>query len=267
MLREDLMIKYKEVLLDLINIYKNKHVKIYGPKYKFNDDFYITQIFKVLFYGHTWNTLSEDCSISTIRKKHYKYIKMNIYNDAYQKMFKLYKKNMVFKHLFIDSTSIQNINCSDSKVTYGGLKFKGKKQLKLSAIVDSNKIPLAHVISSPKPHDVTFIEPLINELKANKINIKKGCLLVGDKGYICKKDKYKYKNRNIRLLTDKRKNQKIQITDKNDLKILKNRVVVEHSFANLKKYKRTAQLVDQKILNFKTFYIMSVTCQIIRKFK
>jgi hypothetical protein len=107
---------------------------------------------RIFFYGEIWETFyCPDCDRSTIRKKFYKWSDQGIFGEAYYTMFYKYTKNRSFKRLFIDSTIIQNKNCSDKNVTFGGHKFKGKKQIKISAITDSNRCVLSYNVTNPKP--------------------------------------------------------------------------------------------------------------------
>ena len=57
---------YKNVLLDVIKIFD---VHKLGRKNKYTTDFYIDNIFRILFYGECWNTFKcNKCDRSTIRK-------------------------------------------------------------------------------------------------------------------------------------------------------------------------------------------------------
>ena len=160
---------------------------------------------RILFYGDIWETIiCLDCDISTVRKKFYKWRDMGVFNMAYELMFLRYTKNRVFKRLFIDSTAIQNKNCSDKNVTYGAHKIKGKKQTKISIITDSKGCILSHINSNPRPYDNKFIKPLTKQLR---VNLKKGATLAGDKGYINKQKIFNVKNKKIKLIVPKRKNQ------------------------------------------------------------
>ena len=96
------------------------------------------------------------------------------------------------------------------------------------------------------------------------INLKKNSFIMGDKGYIVKKKIYYRKKIKIEIVTNKRKNQLIQNNDK-ETQLLKKRYLVENCFALLKNtFKRIRHITDRKIENYKTFFIMALTCQIIQ---
>ena len=74
-------------------------------------------------------------------------------------------------------------------------------------------------------------------LKINN-NLKKKSFIMGDKGYVVNK-KY-YRNKNIKIITNKRKNQLKQNTKKRK-KLLKQRYLVENYFATIKNsYKKNS---------------------------
>ena len=96
-----------------------------GRKNKFNNEFYLNYIFRILFYGECWNTFFCDkCDRSTIRKKYYRWSDAGIFTYAHDKLFSIYRKNRTFKNLFIDSSTIENYNCTDVNFCY---KIKTKK--------------------------------------------------------------------------------------------------------------------------------------------
>ena len=255
MKRETIMNLYKMFLIKLLE--ENNFNKL-GRKLKFSNEFYLNCIFRILFYGESWNTFKcDECDRSTIRKRFYKWRDLGIFKMTYEELFKRYCEKRCFKNLFIDSTIIENSNCGELVGTY--YKIKTKKQLKVSVICDSNKVPLSYTITKPSVHDVKQINPLIKQLK---INLKRNTKLIGDKGYIARK-KY-YSRRNIRLISPKRKNQKTK-TNKKHKGLLKLRFVVEKLFSDLKRtYKRLKLVCERKLDNFVCFLLMAFSCQIIR---
>ena len=153
------------------------------------------------------------------------------------------------------------MNCSSEICKYY-YKIRSKKQIKLSIICDNNNIPVSHEIHDPRKHDSKMIKPLMNKLK---VNLKNNTKLVGDKGYITKQIKYMKKGKIINLVVEPRKNQKKKMNNK-DKKVYNLRYKVEHTFSHLKRsYKRISVVNERKLINYETFIIMSITCQIIRK--
>ena len=131
--------------ITLMNIFKkilNSAIELLCPhklgrKTKQDNNFYINRIFRVFFFGECWNNI--DCGEldqSTVRKRFYKWDECGIFDYAYSKLFKMYSNNRTFKHLFIDSSIIENFNCSDKEYIDFCYKMKTKKTTKLSLICD-----------------------------------------------------------------------------------------------------------------------------------
>ena len=114
--RITLITKYKILLLAIIN---DVYIHKLGRKCKFSPEFYLDYIFRILFYGENWNTFEcTECDRSTIRKKFYKWNEMGIFKIAYAKLIEEYNKHRSYKHFFIDSTIIENVNCSEEVSQY-----------------------------------------------------------------------------------------------------------------------------------------------------
>jgi hypothetical protein len=107
------------------------------------------------------------------------------------------------KNLYIDSTVIGN---SSGSLKFGyNIKIKNKKSIKITAIVDDNKVPHLLKVTPSNPHDSKIMEDIIND---NNINNGKTINLIGDKGYIKSTEYINNINKkyNINLITPDRKN-------------------------------------------------------------
>lgn len=264
-MNRNILIKhFKNLLFDILIEFYNSRTNI-GRKNKYNLHTYIKYIFRVFFFGETWETLSCPNSIkpNTIKKKFYFWDDYGIFQLAYNIMFEKFCKKKKFKKLFIDSTCIQNFNCSSELVSYYH-KIKSKKQIKLSIISTTDNIPVSYVLSKPTVHD-SKIEPIIKKLQKLPLKLANNAKLVGDKGYIRRKKFYNVNNKKITLVTPKRKNQKTRNNKKNK-ELLNERYTVEQTFSHIKRTYRRLQLIyDRNVNRFETFIIMAITCQIIRK--
>lgn len=238
-----------------------------GRKDKFHINTYLNPILEVLFYGHSWAHVkhSNKVHISTIIKKFHKWKQLGVFKIGLDNMTDKYIANKKIKRLFIDSTCIQNINCSDKSIQYYH-KIKSKKQIKLSILCTENNIPISYHLSNPKEHDSKHVPILVNNLRNNNILLNKNCYIIGDKGYISKKTVYNVKDKKIKIVASKRKNQKSK-HNKNTKKLLNKRYIVEQTFSHLKRsYKRLQNIQDKRLDLFETFLVMGLTCQIIRKY-
>src|SRR3984957_20235279 len=75
---------------------------------------YIIGIIDVLKNNTSWNSYNKIMNGNTLRKKHYEWIKLGVYDHIYNKSLKKYMKNTriteELKYQSIDSTFIEDIN-------------------------------------------------------------------------------------------------------------------------------------------------------------
>jgi hypothetical protein len=223
-----------------------------GRPCKYNNLFYVDKIMYVLINGIAWNKLdltNYNITADAIYKKFKKWSMNNVFLNTYNKLFfkyKRYLKDDFLNTLFIDSTVIPNLNCVKTGYNY---KIKNKKSIKLSIIVDENKIPLSEYISTSNPTDAKLIIGPVDRLNDHTNKIK----LVGDCGYLAKKHtKNRLKKRNVIMVTPFRKNMKNVVNSKINKKLLSKRYVVEHAFSTIKRrFKRFSIAIDR---DYETYY-------------
>ena len=197
-------------------------------------------------------------SINTdlIRKKYIKWVKLGIFTNANNIILKQYTKKHKYNSLFIDSTNIVNFS---GCLNFGfNIKNKNKQSIKVSVMVDHNKIPHVIDVSKGSIYDAKIMETVIND----KItNTKNPYNLVADKGYI-KNNNYIEnikKNKNITLITPIRVNSKKEISN-NDKLLLRERFKVEHFFSLLKRgYKRISIINDKTLLSYTSFLNIAIS--------
>jgi hypothetical protein len=234
------------------------HKKLIGRPNKHEYIFYITHIIDIIVTGLSWDKLGSLLLINAdlIRKKYIKWKQLGIFSKANNIILNQYKKKHKYKSLFIDSTNIANFSgCLD----FGyNIKIKNKKSIKISVLIDHNKIPHIIDISKESVHDAKIMERIIN----TKLNNNKHIFnLVGDKGYI-KNNNYIdniKNNNNITLITPLRINSKRKNINDDEKNLLKDRIKVEHFFSLLKKgYKRISTINDKLLINYNNFLNIAV---------
>lgn len=104
------------------------------------------------------------------------------------------------------------------------------------------------------PHDT---KSLLHSIDLLKNKITKDTFIVGDKGYII--DKNKINNKYIKIVTPKRKNQKVKNTDEEKQK-LKIRYKIEILFSKLKNFNRILVRRDKLIKTFMGFVYLGCIC-------
>jgi hypothetical protein len=145
--------------------------------------------------------------------------------------------------MFIDSVVIENYTGS---LKYGyNIKVKNKKSIKITAVIDSNKIPHILMVSESNHHDAKLLEDIVMFNNFDNVNIN----LVGDKGYIKSENYKQYINNefNINLITPYRTNSiNIVEVDPEIDELLEKRCKVEHFFSILKKSYLKIRLISDK---------------------
>lgn len=250
--------EYVDILVSFVN--KNQL-----RKHKYSTEYYLYYIILVLTDLQKWKSLKlilknkPKTHYKTIQDIHLKWSKENIYEHVYIELLKKYKfknlKNSKNIDLFIDTTLVYNKNGCEN-VSYG--MNPKKKESKVSVICDKHKTIYSittHKTSMYDGHTINkSIENIVNndDIKYKKIN------LIGDKGYVCKKeDKNKLLiSHRIDLIYPNRKNQKQKTSIKNK-KLLKNRYVIENVFAKLKTFYRLVVRLDKLECTFKGFLFLA----------
>jgi hypothetical protein len=134
-------------------------------------------------------------------------------------------KNTDVLNLFIDSA---NINDKYGSQLANFSQNKKKRITKISVISNANKIVYAVEFFKGSINDIKTVEKSVEVFPKKILNNNK-ITLTGDKGYIMKKEAMdKLALKNIRLMTPKKKNQKIK-TDAETKKHLVKRYTVDNT--------------------------------------
>lgn len=253
-----------EIILKVINFLDPNKYKI-----KHSNEYYLKYIDYMLNDMVNWSSLKlilgNTCSkyhYKTIYNKYTKWSSLNVFKISYRIMmlinYKFNQSNSI--NLYIDSTFINNSKgstCVDVNPQY-----RKKKVTKISALCDVNKNILSILeISSPTVNDVKTIQETLDNIC---VNINKPICIVGDKGYLNRKNKYTYGNNKnkVKVFTPHRKNM-IEKTPEINKKKLKKRYVIEHIFKDLKKYNRIYLRKEKEIKHYMSFMYIAV----IKEFK
>ena len=280
----------KKLIQIFDKILTNKYTKTRHKTY-YSNEYYLTNIFEMLNDVNRWETLKKlktynpliindkeaKSHYNTIRKKFNKWSNDGIFEMAFEECINYNKINKSIE-LSIDTTFINNkYGIEDIALN---IDNKKKRASKISIISDKNKfiysiisikINIKKEVKIDKRskkyrdkknkrmkrvlgfvHDVETIQNSLN--KINKIYNFSNITLLGDKGYISKK-KYNYNNKEVDLLTCKKKNQKQN--DEKTKNILKERIYVENAIGIIKKSERVMTRKDHNIKNYMSFVYLA----------
>ncbi len=165
--------------------------------------------------------------------------------------------------MFIDVTKICNKLGSEC-VTING-EYKKKNITGLTVICDQNTLPLSvNTIDINRKldnnrktgvHEIKNVQKTLDKINLSVVKDYVKINLIGDKGYITK-NKFNILNRNINIVTPKKKNQKIR-TSISDKKLLKDRYKIEHIFAKIKNNNHIMVRTEKSIINYLSFIYIS----------
>lgn len=203
----------------------------------------LEKIIKVLSCGFSWCHLEcSHCHFTTIYKRFKYWVTNGVFEALWKELTRNYISNRLkqnasyFKVLFIDSTMIKNIHGSDllGKNHFDRNRLATKMLVYPSAsaaICDKNKVPLSVSFYPANNHDALTIETSLEAIPcAIHRNKRYRSYLIGDKGYISKKenkDHLQHKHR-INLVTPFRKNQKDTVSPKQTILLYSSKFKKEH---------------------------------------
>lgn len=194
-----------ELLLEIIN--KRKHnIDSKGFKEKYDTKIYVYAFIKRLRRGTTWLELEDEFKISDthLNRIFNKWTNENIFSKVYSLFLSRYYCYIDYNEVYIDTTIV--MNKYGYRHTTGINTYEARKHRSdgVSAVVSENGIPLGIKLSNSSVHDIKILMDTLPKKTYFET-------LIGNKGYISKNIKQKLKrNRRINLITECRKNQKIQ---------------------------------------------------------
>lgn len=272
----DIIYTYKPSKLDtkLINILdqkimnSDKYKKHYNNTYsqqKYTLKTILQKIFYVLYKGRTWDSLGSGYSNVHTHFKRLKKLFTASYTELLQKYLKLNKRSL--KIVSVDTTIILNKN---GKECIARNKYaKNKNCNKLFLIVDQKRKPVFYSLHSGNKNDSKIFSDDINNF-FNIVNDKTKILLA-DAGFdsninrtlVTNKKVYPLIPKNIRNKGKKKKMKELKYKKrieimfryfkKNDRKLYKKRMCIEHFFANFKQIHRFDRRQDKNISSLDAF--------------
>lgn len=206
----------------------------------------LDRILYILSSGCQWTNLPVfNCSWKTIHYYFSLWSKKNIFTDAYEDIVRVYRKIRPSpKILIADTTFVKNVFGRDC---IGRSPFdRGRNATKVSAITDKEGIPLVLTFHQGNRNDsrtllyslskCKFVTPY-SKLYADKIYDTRHCQDVLDNFYL-----------------ENCISKKGQTTSKEDNRV---RIVVEHTFSWLDKYRRLILRYDSHIHMFRGFHYLA----------
>ena len=237
-----------ELFKELVKIEVNLKIQRYsrGRPVSLTFDDAWNSILLVLRTGMQWRCLvPKTASYSTVFKTMHSWMNNNIFQTAYTKLLRLYRRRRRPNHYCVDSTHVKNVygrNCKGRNHA-----DRGRMSTKLSAVVDDKGIPFAFHVAPGNASDMKLLLP---SLQAMLLSVEKGTEVFADKGYDSKSNRSVCRDMGFKDRILKRK-------CKHSRRTHSRRIVVEHYFSWHDKYRRLILRYEQKIETYLEFTFLS----------
>jgi len=263
-------------LISIIKKYINNDPKLYVKFNHYNRKYPIDElmpyIIEILEDGISFRKIKSSISWSTIYKFHQKLVQFKIIENTYDLNVNKYLSNLetLPQNYYTDTTFVCN-KLGEESVGYNQ-QIKKHKTSKISIITDDFNIPVSVSISSGSPHDSTILYNQLDDLhNKHPLLFNKNKTLIADAAYDSQKLRVKVEELNLgKLLTHKNRRNGKQKEIKDIYKIdeyllLKQRINVEHSICEYKKYKRCQLRYDRQLNTFSSFVYLASLKILIKK--
>lgn len=272
--------KYKPRLVDAYK-YSSKNPSP-NPRYKYPERLFIACIYYIIKHGSSWDSFIGPIPGNQLNKRHNEYLRYDLYSNFFNDSLKKYLKTHKLKHLNMDSSFLNNKNCTELKKRQP--INKNRKAVKLTVIADDSGSPLTCSIAESTENDCKSGNQEILKLADNKIIIDainkadKYIYTMADSGFdssFIKSNLKKIGLRHIIYPSGGRRGNKSNLKNVGDKSNLKNaaknnnnkkrrrkklprryrkrykkRIKIEHLFAIIKRYPKINCVYEKKIKSF-----------------
>ena len=202
-----------------------------GRPRELSDDVALRLIFKVVRTGMQWREVDCDVCHTTLLRRMHLWVRASVFESAYKKALRTYKRLNAATQYSIDSSYIKNEfgqRCVGRNHT-----DRGRKALKVSMIVDQHGVPYAACCHPGNIPDVSLLRDTLN----SRLEKLEALPLYADKGYDSRKNRQICDDSGLK---DRIFRRRTKTTRRTNAK----RVVVEHSFTWLKSFRRLSRFYE-----------------------
>ena len=197
-------------------------------------------IFHVLRSGMQWRELGCEVYYTTVLRRMHAWQTEGVFEAAYRKLLSTHRKLCPTKHYCVDSAYVKNM--FSSRCVGRNHTDRGRKALKVSALVDQTGIPHGICCHPGNKPDVTLLtdslRSCVHELDAVP--------LYADRGYDSRANRATCKQSGLADRIFRRRCKTVRRTNAK-------RIVVEHTFAWLKQYRRLLYMYEHSEERFRAF--------------
>ena len=222
----------------------------YGRPQLISIDYVINRIVYVLRTGCQWSNLPMKVgSWKTVYHYFAKWSKAHVFERCYTDLLKFYAKRGLSKEIIADTSFVKNIwgrDCVGKSPV-----DRGRKATKVSALVDNRGTPLQLLFHPGNKNDSRSLPHLLD--KTAKVICIEGKDIYADRIYDSTYCSDTIRRHKLNNKVSKKRN----TSDKATNRI---RIVVEHCFGWLDKYRRIILRYDGLICHFRSFHYLAACC-------
>ena len=139
----------------------------------------------LLWSGSQWRALPRKYGArSTVHRYFVKWAKIGLFQRLWKiTLAFLDQRNRIKKDIHIVDGSQVLVQSLPRSVAFLSPKYRPKRAIKLSLLIDSKGTPLATSLESANQHDVSLLDHTLNQ-NLNHTQIQGKTVLLGDKGYV-----------------------------------------------------------------------------------
>lgn len=201
-------------------------------------------IFKLLRTGSQWREIVSDVHYTTVLRRMHTWSRERVFDAAYSRALQTYKRLFPTRHYCVDSSYVKNAFGREG--VGRNHTDRGRKALKLSVVVDQHGISHGVCCHPGNRPDVCLFE---SALQAMIVDLE-GRPMYADKGYDSRHNREVCRRHGLQDRIFRRKSKPTRRTNAQ-------RIVVEHTFAWLKSYRRLLHFYETKPSVFRAFVLLA----------
>ena len=216
-----------------------------GRPLKLADADALAFLFKVLRTGMQWREVDATVCHTTIFRRFHAWHAQGVFEDAYRKALRTYAKLRAARFYCVDSSYVRNRHCQAG--TGKNHTDRGRKALKLSIVTDDAGVVFAARLDPGNRPDVTLLEATLRDPLARLERLP----LYADRGYDSRHNRGVCRAAGLYDRIFRRKTKTCRRTNAR-------RIVVEHAFAWLDRYRRLLLCYEQAPAVYRAFVLLAL---------
>lgn len=218
--------------------------KSFGRPRKLSDQEALRCIFRVLKTGMQWREIETEVCYTTVIRRMIQWRSQGVFLEAYKKALKTHRKLNPTQYYCVDSSYVKN--AFSTECVGRNHTDRGRRALKLSLVVDQEGIPHGACCHPGNRPDVVLLDDSLNSCMESLESLP----LYADRGYDSRKNRSLCASHGLKDRVFRRRTKSTRRTNKK-------RIVVEHSFAWMKKYRRLLQMYEHSSDQFVSFVLLA----------